>query len=1315
MECLTFVLALVGIGALVVAWRAHSRLEKLERAVSEDFLTRRDLVRKVDALRADVARLAQPVGGSATGAAGEPPEAGVPEMSTTALVAAPEEPSMAGSEDGEVEVSSADEDSGPGGEFEPEPWAVPWPGTRGFEVPTPRVGEGVLAFAAAPAAKTPGNPPRVAAADPGEGAAPAEAQLAQTDGPADPLPNSPPSPPPPPAGGFAAAAGGGGRTWAFDWESLVGVRLFSWIAGIALVLAALFFLRYSIDQGWLTAPVRMALGLVTGIGLLVGCELKAARRYPVTANALDAAGVAILYATLWASHAVWNLVGALAAFGFLALVTAVAVMLSIRRDSVFIALLGLVGGFASPALLSAGEDRTIGLFGYLLLLNAGLAWVAYRKRWPILTGLSLVFTTGYQLAWALKFLSESRLSLAAGIFLAFPALGIGTLLLDERRRAREGDEPDRDASSSWFSRAALVGAVVPLLFVLVLAAVPAYGAHVGLLFGLLGLLSVGLFLIAALRGPEEVHLLGGAAVVIVFGVWLRSSYAPRFWPLALALVAPFIVFQLTAPLIARWIHRPFRGRGERGALFGALLFFAFPALTALEPASATPWLLFGVLIAMLGWAAFVAIRTGSGLTYYLATAFGVATEVVWSALRLTPERRYSAMGIYGLLAVFYLGVPYVARRRRVAMEPRAGASVLLLASLVLLLFLTRSTLAGGSLLGLTVLILLLNLGLLVEGRAGRAPEIAVVGGLVTWAVLAFWWRAVPLADHRLAALLSLTLVALLLTAGGLVLLSVLRRRVQAAPGEIEASLPEGVTLLGLGGHAFLLYLAANPALSLPPGPLLAVLIVLDLALIVAALYARQGWLAAAALAATQVVLSVAQGAAPRSGWPSVALLSALAVGGLGVGTWLLAERLRQRDGAESTPGFLAGAFGALLLGFWVAIHATAQSGAPGFGWILGGEALLLGAILAVSARSGQLTVAVAAVVPAVIAVAVYQGWHTDPDRWRRELLLAAVLWSIFLAFPLLFGRRFRRERGPFFAAILAGAGFFLLARAAMLRGGLGGMIGALPVFQAALLAPLLVRLVRIEPPAERDLTRLATLAGSILAFVTVAIPMQLDKQWITLGWALLGAALVWLYGRVPHPGLIWWAAGLEAAVFARLALNPAVLDYHPRQGPPILNWFLYTYLVAAAAMFFGAWKLGGVQVRPGWLRAALASAGTLLLFLLLNIEIADFFSTGSTITFGFLAGRAGLSEDLAYTIGWALFAIGLLVAGLVARRRAVRLCAIVLLVLTILKAFLHDTWRLGGLYRVGSLVGLAVCLALVAIVLQKFVLTPGAARKGGKG
>jgi len=176
----------------------------------------------------------------------------------------------------------------------------------------------------------------------------------------------------------------------------------------------------------------------------------------------------------------------------------------------------------------------------------------------------------------------------------------------------------------------------------------------------------------------------------------------------------------------------------------------------------------------------------------------------------------------------------------------------------------------------------------------------------------------------------------------------------------------------------------------------------------------------------------------------------------------------------------------------------------------------------------------------------------------------------------------------------------------------------------------------------------------------------------------------------------------------RLALNDAVLSYYPRQGPPIWNWYLYSYVVVAAALFLAARFLRPTDDRlvEGMPRisALLPAAATVLLFLVLNIEIADAFSKGPTIAFNF---SAGLAQDLTYTIGWALFAIGLLVAGLVQKSRATRIASLALLLVTIFKCFVHDLWRLGGLYRVGSFVGLAVCLALVALALQKFVLARG--------
>ncbi|HXU46650.1 MAG TPA: DUF2339 domain-containing protein, partial [Thermoanaerobaculia bacterium] len=173
--------------------------------------------------------------------------------------------------------------------------------------------------------------------------------------------------------------------------------------------------------------------------------------------------------------------------------------------------------------------------------------------------------------------------------------------------------------------------------------------------------------------------------------------------------------------------------------------------------------------------------------------------------------------------------------------------------------------------------------------------------------------------------------------------------------------------------------------------------------------------------------------------------------------------------------------------------------------------------------------------------------------------------------------------------------------------------------------------------------------------------------------------------------------------------NPAVLDYHPRGSLAIWNWYLYAYLVPALAFFLAAWLLARGDDRlvgpPVPRLSSLAAGGAVvLLFLLINIEIADFFSRGTSLTFGFLTGQATLPEDLAYTLGWALFAIALFVAGIVRPNQVARIAAIVLLLVAVLKGFVHDMARLGGLYRVGSFAGLGVCLALMAVLIQKYVL-----------
>src|SRR6185436_16870400 len=212
--------------------------------------------------------------------------------------------------------------------------------------------------------------------------------------------------------------------------------------------------------------------------------------------------------------------------------------------------------------------------------------------------------------------------------------------------------------------------------------------------------------------------------------------------------------------------------------------------------------------------------------------------------------------------------------------------------------------------------------------------------------------------------------------------------------------------------------------------------------------------------------------------------------------------------------------------------------------------------------------------------------------------------------------------------------------------------------------------ILIQPRPVEGRVRLGQVAlfgGATLLFVTLIFPIQFERQWITIGWAMEGMALLWLFHRVPHPGLLLVGVGLLIAGFSRLALNPWVFTAHGRTGTPILNWYLYAYGIVAACQFAGAWLLArrssaalgepadgnrpgqGMVVRIGEMRVTplLCTLGTLLAFMLLNIEIADCFSArGGPLVFHL---SASFEQDMTYSLAWGLFAFVLLAVGLIGR------------------------------------------------------------------
>ena len=389
-----------------------------------------------------------------------------------------------------------------------------------------------------------------------------------------------------------------------------------------------------------------------------------------------------------------------------------------------------------------------------------------------------------------------------------------------------------------------------------------------------------------------------------------------------------------------------------------------------------------------------------------------------------------------------------------------------------------------------------------------------------------------------------------------------------------------------------------------------------------------------------------------------------------------------------------------LLLIMVVARLPLTNPSPVFGLAL----LLVGLLLGVT-RAFRMDWLPAVGLASVLALEkVWHEVHFRPQEAGVPLVWYLAFYAVFAAFPFVFRAAMEGRVIPWAVSALSGPLHFYLVHRLFKVAYPNHYMGLLPaVFAVPSLVGLmiLVRTLRLEAP--RRTMQLAWFGGVALFFITLIFPIQFDKQWITIGWALEGAALLWLFHRVPHAGLRLTGVGLLVVAFVRLA-NPAVLSYQERSATPILNWYLYTYGIVTVCLFLSARLLAPPRnlVMQANVPPVLCGLGTVLAFLLLNIEIADkFTAVGATaLTFEF---SGNFARDMTYSIAWALFALVLLVVGIAKRQPPVRYAGLGLLGITLVKLFFHDLGQLKDLYKIGAFIGVAIIAILASFLYQRFL------------
>jgi uncharacterized membrane protein len=176
-----------------------------------------------------------------------------------------------------------------------------------------------------------------------------------------------------------------------DLEKFIGENLANKIGIGILVLGIGFFVKYAIDQEWIGVIGRVFIGILCG-GILLGVAHKLRNTFKAFSSVLVGGGIAVLYLTIAIAFHEYQIFTQTAAFIIMVIITGFAVFLSLGYNRIELAILSILGGFASPFMVSTGEGNYVVLFTYILILDVGMLVLAYYKKWNLVNIVSYAFT-----------------------------------------------------------------------------------------------------------------------------------------------------------------------------------------------------------------------------------------------------------------------------------------------------------------------------------------------------------------------------------------------------------------------------------------------------------------------------------------------------------------------------------------------------------------------------------------------------------------------------------------------------------------------------------------------------------------------------------------------------------------------------------------------------------------------------------------------------------------------------------------------------------------------------------------------------------
>ena len=334
---------------------------------------------------------------------------------------------------------------------------------------------------------------------------------------------------------------------------------------------------------------------------------------------------------------------------------------------------------------------------------------------------------------------------------------------------------------------------------------------------------------------------------------------------------------------------------------------------------------------------------------------------------------------------------------------------------------------------------------------------------------------------------------------------------------------------------------------------------------------------------------------------------------------------------------------------------------------------------------------------------LYAAWYAQyykPEKFWPALLFVTLFYLIYTVMPFI--TRFVQKEpigGKGFAIIIPnsfiafGFSYYMVRQHFSVEA-----VGVVSVFYAAI---FLYMASYAYKTGKQDTEGFVVLAGKAMLFLIITVPLIFSKHWITVFWSAQAMALLWMGGRLNNKSL----SRSSLALFIITAIKLFFYDY-----PDVFGladsfrirpdyWYMAGERWLTSLIFFILFYFGADMAREKKLALAgkaethpyLYGMFGVLLFLFLNIETSAFFH------YALPAARFA-----AISVLWALFSVGMILAGFRTCSAALRKTALALFTVTIIKVFFFDMAKFSTPYRIFSFMILGLLLVGTSFIYHKY-------------